>query len=519
MKENQRYKSFILKFALFATGLSGIVAEYILSTLASYFLGDSILQWTLVLSLMLFSMGLGSRISRWFVGNLLEKFIIIEFILSALVGFSAMIVYVFSAFTLYYAGFIYGLSMCIGFLIGLEIPLVTRLNKEYEPLRVNIASVMEHDYFGSLVGGIFFAFVGLPYLGLTYTPFVLGIVNFSVAFVLFLRFKSLVTPSYQMGLNILCVFVFGLLVAGIVFAEPIIFFGEQRRYKDKIVFEKQSKYQKIVITQWKNEYWLYINGHQQLSTIDEVMYHEPLVHPIMKLAQHPQDVLVMGGGDGAAVRDILKHPSVKNITVIDLDPVMIDLAKTHPVMLAINDSSFYNSKVKIYNQDAYKYMADTKKFYDVIIIDLTDPKSVELGRLYSKEFYTLCYKHLRPQGFIITQAGSPYYATKAFECINITMAAAGFSVAPLHNQVLTLGEWGWALGAKHLTPKELKNALQKIDFKDIKTSWINKESMLLLTSFGKKDFFLPASSNKVEVNTIHHPVLYKYYLNGNWDLY
>jgi spermidine synthase len=283
-----------------------------------------------------------------------------------------------------------------------------------------------------------------------------------------------------------------------------------------VIYETQSKYQKIVITQWKNEYWLFINGSQQISTLDEEMYHEPLVHPILKLAQKPQDVLVMGGGDGCAVRDILKHSSIKNITLVDLDPAMTNLAKTHPVLLKTNDSAFYHPKVKIINQDAFKFLSDTKAYFDVMIIDLPDPKSVELGRLYSKEFYLLCHQHLRPHGLVITQSGSPYYATKAFECIGLTMQAAGFEVVQLHNQILTLGEWGWTLGSKSIQADTLKRALQNLDFKDIPTRWLNQEAMQMMTSFGKKEFFL---NEKPEINTIHNPVLYRYYLKGNWDLY
>lgn len=215
--QSHKRKSLILKISLFATGLSGIVAEYILSTLASYFLGDSILQWTLVLSFMLFSMGLGSRLSQYIQGGLLEKFILIEFLLSVLVSFSALFIYVLAAFTVYYGVVIYFMSILIGFLIGLEIPLVTRLNESYESLRVNIASVMENDYYGSLIGGLFFAFVGLPILGLTYTPFVLGAINFWVALILFLQFRNLIIPVRRSLVQILGIGVFVLILGGINF--------------------------------------------------------------------------------------------------------------------------------------------------------------------------------------------------------------------------------------------------------------------------------------------------------------
>jgi len=514
----KKRKSLILKISLFATGLSGIVAEYILSTLASYFLGDSVFQWTIVLSLMLFSMGLGSRVSRYFTKQLLEKFIIIEFILSIVVSFTAMIVYLIAAYTVYDGFFIYSLSIVIGLMIGLEIPLVTRLNEAYQDLRVNISAVMENDYYGSLLGGIFFAFIGLPYLGMTYTPFVLGGVNFAVAILLYLKFKKLVIPKFRTILNISMVGVFVIILTGLIFSQQIIMFAEQRNYLDKVIFEKQSKYQKIVITQWKNHYWLYLNARQQFSTLDEEMYHEPLVHPILKLAQKPKNILVLGGGDGCAARDILKHKGVDKITLVDLDPAMTELAKTHPILLSVNDSSFYHPKVTVFNQDAFTFMADTEEYYDAIIIDLPDPRTVELNKLYTTEMYQLCYKHLRPKGLIITQAGSPYYATKAFECINLTMKDAGFQTVKMHNQVITLGEWGWIMGAKHLNSQELKQSLRNLKFNELKTRWINNEAMLLLTSFGKKDIFISAEE-PIKINKIHDPVLYRYYMKGNWDMY
>ncbi|GAB4395273.1 MAG: polyamine aminopropyltransferase [Microscillaceae bacterium] len=518
MEEN-RSKSLILKVAMLATGLSGIVAEYILSTLASYFLGDSILQWTLVLSFMLFSMGLGSRLTPFLHGHLLEKFILIEFLLSGLVSFSALTVYLLAAFSSFLPLVIYGLSILIGLLIGMEIPLVTRLNEEYEALRLNIAGVMAYDYFGSLLGGLFFAFVGLPILGLSYTPFVLGLLNFSVAIYLFWRFRRLVVPRLRLRLTYGAFGVALILLAGLLGAKPLVLFGEQQRYADKVIFAEQSKYQRIVITQWKNDYWLFLNGSQQFSTRDEELYHEPLVHPVVSLSPDPAHVLVLGGGDGLAVRELLKHKNIKKITLVDLDPAMTRLAKTHPVLLDANDRAFFHPRVKILNRDAFKFMSDTRQYFDVIIIDLPDPKTVELNRLYTREFYRLCFQQLRPQGLIITQSGSPYYSGKAFECIRRTMVAAGFGVVQMHNQVLTLGEWGWTIGSKSLHEKQLKEALRRLRFEHLPTRWLNAEAMLQMTSFGKRTYFFDPEQEKVETNTIHNPVLYRYYLNGGWDLY
>lgn len=511
--------SALLKGALFVTGFSGIVAEYVLSTMASYFLGDSVLQWTMIMSVMLFSMGLGSRLSKLFNTKLLLAFVCIEVVLSLFVSFSAVVAYTMAAFTIYSGFAIYVMSIIIGLFIGMEIPLVIRLNDEFEVLRVNVASVVEKDYYGSLVGGFFFAMVGLPYLGLTYTPFVLGFLNFMVALSLFLVLKQYLSKAEIRNMFLLILLVGCSICVGAFKAQKIILFGEQSKYKDKVVFEQQSKYQKIVITQWKDDFWIFINSNQQLCTLDEVAYHEPLVHPAMKLAQLPQQVLVMGGGDGCALREILKYPSVKEITLVDLDPAMTTLGATHPLLTKLNQHAFQNPKVKVLNQDGYNYIQDTPSYFDVIIIDLPDPKTIELGRLYSYEFYTQCYRHLRPNGVIITQAGSPYYATKAFVSIDKSFQAAGFSTLRLHNQILTLGEWGWILGVKQGRGLELKKELRKIDFSSLKTQWLNNEAIELITSFGKNIYPNTLDTDSVEVNSVHHPVLYKYYLKGNWDIY
>lgn len=509
-------KSKVLKIALFATGLAGIVAEYVLSTLATYFLGNAVIQWTLIVSIMLFSMGLGSRISKVFKEDLLKKFILIEFTLSFFSAFSALIVYMIAAYTAYTGVVIYLLCIIIGLLIGMEIPLVIRLNSNYQILKVNVSSVLEQDYYGSLAGGLFFAFVGLPILGLTYTPFILGTINFLVAVGLIAILWNEVSKKMKRQLSIASSSVAVVLLVGFFIAQPLILFGEQRRYQDKVIFSQQTKYQKIVLTQWKEDYWLYINNNQQLSTIDEVMYHEPLVHPVMNLHPKPSQILVLGGGDGCAARELLKYPSVQNITLVDLDPAMTNLGKSHPVLTELNNASLSSQKVQVLNEDGFIFIENTEAFYDVVIVDLPDPNTVDLNQLYTKEFYSLIHRKLRPGGLLITQAGSPYFATRAFLCIDKTMSAAGFTTQKMHNQIVTLGEWGWVIGSKN-DSINLKGQLQALTFEKVETKWINNEAMSLMTSFGKTIY--GEEVDEVEVNTIHNPVLYQYYLRGNWDLY
>ncbi|MGB3618248.1 MAG: polyamine aminopropyltransferase [Catalinimonas sp.] len=512
-----RFQSYLLKIALFATGLSGIVAEYILSTLATYFLGDSTVQWTMTVSVMLFSMGLGSRLSRYRKSHLLETFIVTEFVLSLLTAFASLSVYTLAAVSPYVGFFLYALAILIGLLIGLEIPLVIRLNDELESLRVNVSSVLEKDYYGSLLGGVFFAFVGLPFLGLTYTPFLLGGINLMVAVGLLWWLRPHVTRRAWPWLQGAAVLLPLALAAGAAGAEPLVLWGEQLRYRDQVVYAEQTRYQRIVITRWKDHHWLYLNGNQQLSTLDEAMYHEPLVHPALSLVGQPRDVLVLGGGDGGAVREVLKYPSVRSVRLVDLDPAMTELGRTHPVLLDFNEGALLDGRVSITNQDGYRFLEVDSGYYDAVIVDLPDPRTVELSRLYSLEFYELCARHLRPGGVLVTQAGSPYYATRAFRCVERTLTAAGFAGVPMHNQVLTMGEWGWIVADRSGDSERLKKRLQALRFERIPTRWINGEAMQLVTSFGKDTYAFPVDS--VGVNRVRDPVLYRYYLDGNWDLY
>ena len=461
---------------------------------------------------MLFSMGVGARLSTKLSTKILERFLIAEFCLSLLTSTAALATYFFMGFTEYIGLIIYGFSIAIGLLIGMEIPLVTRVNEENEELRTNIAGVMENDYYGSLAGGLFFVFVGLPYLGLTHTPFVLGGINFLVAIMLFIYLRKHITKAYKTAFSI----TIPLLLVVISFlsyhADEIVLYGEQKRYNNKVVFSKQTRYQKITITQWKEHYWLYLNSSKQLCTFDEWLYHEPLVHPVIQLTEDPRNVLILGAGDGCAIREALKYENVDQITLVDIDPEMTNIGRSNEIFTRMNDSAYHHPKVKVINEDAFQFLENTEDFYDVMILDFPDPKSIDINRVYTREFYSLCNRRLRPMGHIITQAVSPYYTTKAFRSIEKTMAASGFNTLPIHNHVYSFGEWGWVIGSKHQSSESMKSKLQKMDFKDLDVKWITNESMMLMTSFGK-DLY---NADSVEVNTIHNPVLYRYYLDGTW---
>ena len=504
-------KSAVLKLCLFATGLAGIVAEFVLSTLASYLLGDSIFQWSLIISLMLFAMGLGSYLTRFIRADLLDKFIFTEFTLSVFCSVSAGISYWVAAYTQQVNLLIYLFALIIGLLIGLEIPLVTRINESYEKLRVNISAVMQYDYLGALFGGLFFSFLALPKLGLTYTPIFLGSINFIIALILFWKFRAL--TRYRKWITGLAITITLFLTALLLVIKPIILYSEQKQYKDKIIFEQQSVYQKIVVTQWKNDFWLFINQNIQFSSYDEWLYHEPLVHPAMQLAPQPQKILVLGGGDGLAVREILKFSTVQQITLVDLDPAMTNLGQMNPAFLRLNFGSLNDPRVRIVNLDAFQFLKQDSTLFDVILIDLPDPNNVELSKLYSLNFYRSVRQHLSRYGVLVTQAADVSLATDSFACIWKTIEAAGFSCQPYRNYVPTMGNWGWILGVKDdwLTELNLKQKLGEINFETVPTKFMNQNAMISMMNFGKG---LQEIKAQVAVNTELNPVLYRYYSNA-----
>ena len=284
------------------------------------------------------------------------------------------------------------------------------------------------------------------------------------------------------------------------------------KYKDKIVYSEQTKYQKIVVTKWQNWHSLYINGNQQLSSFDEFMYHEPMVHIPMQLTKSHQNILVLGGGDGCLAREVFKYKDVGKITLVDLDQNMINLGKDYPVFKELNEGSMNNPKLTTVTEDAFNFLEDTKEKYDLIFVDLPDPNNVDLNKLYTREFYRLCALKLNDDGLFITQAGSPYYATRAFYCIEKTLRSSGFKTLPMHNQVLTLGEWGWVMAKKQaITNKEL----DAIEVTDLNLKWLNNNAIQQLVSFGKP----LVDTTGIKVNTIFSPKLYTYYKQGNWYLY
>lgn len=498
----------ILLFCVFVVGFCTIIYELLIGSISSYFIGDSIRQFSITIGLTMTAMGIGTLISRFFSKNLIYWFILVELLIAVIGGLSVPILYWVYAIQFFYYPIMCLLIIAIGTLIGLEIPLLTRIMEEYFQLKENISNVLSLDYLGAFLASLAFPFILLPLLGIFNTSLSTGLLNLLIGILTFVWFKDKLTFKRKHMLKIQSLSIFILLIGCILFSKEISFYLENSMYDDRVVFSKQTKYQKLVITKNKEDVRLFIDGNVQFSTIDEYRYHEPLIHIPMNLVRHRENVLILGGGDGLAARELLKYDDVKHITVVDLDKEMTDLAISNKVMSTLNENSFVNDKVTIYNDDAFKFLENSKDYYDVIIIDLPDPNNSSLARLYSKEFYKVIHQKLAKDGVAVTQATSPFFSPEAYWCIKESMQSAGFKyVKPYHSYVPSFGDWGFMLASNHNIDES------NIDIQ-VPTRYIEKDSV-------KEFFYIPKDVQRtdIKVSTLNKPEILNYYLSGwkYWD--
>lgn len=335
------------------------------------------------------------------------------------------------------------------------------------------------------------------------------VLTFGVGLVLFLNIWS---RWFSLDSAKAYFFVGYLVVIGLlIYSTPVKIHESQRRFFDPVIFSYQSSFQQIDITHWKGEYWYYFNGVNHYSSVDPWLYYEPLVHPVMQLVAGKKKVLIVGGENGMVLKEVIKHP-VDKITILPIDTSYLSLGMNDELFVQLNENVFENRPVEILAHDVFHEMAKMSEVYDVLILDLPDPLDIETNQYFTKEFYELCMAVLAEGGVLVTQSGSPYFATKAYQIIDQTMIAAGFSTAQLHNQIMTAGEWGWIIGSRE--ERNLDSLLLNEGFEGIATHWINAEANAMMLSFGKSRLVL----DQVGVNSLHHPVLLDAYREGNWQL-
>lgn len=500
----------VLIIAVFIAGLCSIVYELLISTTSSYFLGDSVKQFSLTIGLYMASMGAGAWLSRFIRGNLILNFVLLEIALGFLGGISVPLLYLcYAAAPDVYVFVMVALSLAVGLLIGFEIPLLTRILERFYSLKINISNVLSIDYFGALIATLVFPFILLPFCGTFRSSLIIGLINLSLGFLMLIFFARREGRSQRGKLYLLnAAATIGLFLL-LVFAHVLTGFWSQSLYSDQIILDQQTRYQKLVLTRYADDIRLFLNGNLQFSSRDEYRYHEALVHVPMAAARGRARILVLGGGDGMAVRELLKYPDVQHIALVDLDPAVTDLARENPLLRELNGNALASPKVDVHNRDAMQFLEEAVPgSYDVILADLPDPNNISVARLYSREFFNLVGSRLRPEGGVfVTQSTSPYYAAKAFWCIHQTLEQANFTtVLPYHVYVPSFGEWGFNLATNF--PSEFDQAGPAVP-----TRFLTASILPQLFSFPAD---LQAPETALKTSTLDEPKLLHYYL-ADWN--
>lgn len=495
----------LLLFSVFVISTCGLIYELISGTLASYILGDSVTQFSTVIGVYLFSMGVGSYLSKFVEKRLIQTFINVELLIGMVGGFSALLLFVLFEHVEHFRILLYSFVVIIGILVGLEIPLMMRLLKDhYTDFKELVSKVFSFDYIGALLASIIFPLLLVPYLGLARSALLFGIINVLVGMLaIFVFRKDLVNPAPWYSKSLFCIFV---LLTGFVFSHQIVKFSEEFSYEGKIIISKSSPYQKIVLTRQGSDLKLYLNRNLQFSAKDEYRYHEALVHPGLSQLIEPKKVLVLGGGDGLAVREILKYPSIESITLVDLDPTMTKLFQELPLLKQLNNNALLSDKLKIYNQDAFLWLKSQTQNFDFIVIDLPDPTSYGLGKLYTQHFYRHVWSHLKPDGIVVVQSTAPYISRMSYWCIANTLESSQFHVSSYTTFIPSFGLWGYHMASK----KPL--AMQSFHLpKDLR--YITKDIILSL-------FEIPADMSRLptEVNALNNQALVRYF-DQEWQRY
>ncbi|MGF1536901.1 MAG: polyamine aminopropyltransferase [Elainellaceae cyanobacterium] len=513
-----------LRWLLAAAAVSsgcGLAAELLLGTLASYLVGNQALAYGVAVGGFLAAMGLGAYLTRFVAPDgedfqvllptafkpppdiqslLLTRFFQIELLIALLTALLPL--GLFALFTVdgpLWLGL--GLvTLLLGTLAGAEVPLLTRLVERDRGMREALAGVLALDYVGGLAGSLLFPVVLLPLLGMFPAAAVIGAFPAWMVYLMGYAFpgrRGWRRAGLALGLGLL-------LFAPLTL--PVSNRLENRLYGAPVVSRQQSAYQRIVLTRYGQDVRLFLDGDLQMSTLDEHRYHEALIHPALAASGTPRSVLLMGAGDGMALREVLKWPEVEQVLIIELDPQVIALAHGYPALAEANGEAFDDSRVTVRYGDAFRLVPDLKQQFDVIVADFPDPDVDAIAKLYSLGFYRQLRQRLTPSGVLVTQASSPFFAPKAFACIKATLEAAGFSTYPYTASVPSFGPWGFVLAGSGVDPAALTLP--------VPTRFLT-ESLLPALFVLPKD----VGQEAVQINRLGHPVIVRYQNDARWALY
>jgi len=482
----------------------GLIYELLAATVSSYVLGDSVTQFSTIIGVYLFAMGVGSWLSRYIEKNVAEKFVDIELAVAIIGGVSAPVLFLTFAYVTYFGLVLYSLVFIIGTLVGLEIPLLMRILKDHLDFKDLVSRVLALDYVGALLAALMFPIFLVPRLGLNRTSLLFGMLNAGVAIWATWLLEPLISDRKLLILRVKGFVVLVILGIGLIKADSLTTLAEDGLFPDQIVFAKSSPYQRIVVTRGKLGHSLFLNGNLQFNSFDEYRYHEALVHPAFASHQgQPRNILVLGGGDGLALREILKYPSVERVTLVDLDPVMTKLSDALPALAELNRNAFADRRVTVINADAFVWLDEAKgDLFDIAIVDFPDPNNFALGKLYTTRFYSLLKTRLAADAAVVIQCTSPLYARNSYWSIIRTLEAAGFTVKPFQTTVPSFGVWGYALSklGPFETPKELAAGIE--------LKFLNETTLSSLFNFPAD---MTSPRDEVEINRLDNQALVRYY--------
>jgi len=436
--------------AVLLAGLCSIIYELLISTTSSYFLGDSVKQFSITIGVYMAAMGFGSFLTKFLGDRLIESFIKVELLLGLIGGLSVPLLYfVFDKLSVgEYQFIMLTLTFAIGLLTGFEIPILVRILKAYYPLKSNLAYVLGLDYIGALIATLLFPFLLMPFVGPFRTSLAFGLVNIVLGLFVYRFFTRDLGVKKNRSLPLFAILIIGLFAGMGIYSGKILDHWQDNFFTHQIVFSKRTPYQELVLTKNKKDLRLYINKIIQFSALDEYRYHECLGMLPMFSAPYKKRVLILGGGEGLLAREVLKFDEVEEVTIVDLDAEVFQLGLEQPDLVELNARALLNPKMNIVVEDAMNFLSTNEQPFDVILSDLPDPSSDALARLYSVEYFRLVQKNLSRYGVFATQASSPFHTNKAFWCIYETLKVADFdSVIPYHNYVPAFGDWGYVMAA------------------------------------------------------------------------
>lgn len=424
----------------------GLIYELVAGALASYLLGDSVTQFSTIIGTYLFAMGIGSWLSRFVVKGVVSRFVQVELLVGVVGGLSSLLLFLSFAYTDAFRPTLYGIVLLIGILVGLEIPLLMRILRDRFSFKDVVANVLTFDYIGALFASLLFPLLLVPRLGLVRSALLFGVINVLVGLWSTWLFRDALPRRRSLQITgVLALLVLG---GGLWKGQAITTLAEEGMYADPIILARDTRYQRIVLTSWKDDLRLYLNGHLQFASRDEYRYHEALVHPGLAAARARGHVLVLGGGDGLAVREILRYPDVQRVTLVDLDEGMTALFRTHPRLTALNANALNDARVQVVNADAFTWLDAHAMQFDFVVIDFPDPSNYHVGKLYTSAFYRLVQQHMTPGAALVVQSTSPMFARQSFWSIVTTLEGAGLRTWPYHVYVPSFGEWGFVIASR-----------------------------------------------------------------------